>query len=553
MIRNALIVVFVLSNTLAQSQTGISLPDLLKLKSENRTDVSPLSQKSTPVDSPVDPAEYFVGPGDSFVLNIWSSAPVEYRITVTPEATLLIPNVGVVDVRDQTLQSVKKSVAKAVGKRYTSTDVTLNLVAPRTIVVQVTGEVFNEGKHEVNSLQRVDNLIALANALPPGVSDPGLFWATANARTSSSLRNIIIQRKNGVKLRADLIRYMATGEGKYNPYLREGDQILVPSRWQVGYGIGISGGVRKWGSFEFVPGDSLSDLIEMGYGFKSSADSTHGILTRLAPNAMSMEEMNVNPAAILSGATPDIALRPGDRLVIKEISDPRKAYIVDVSGEVKQPGQYPLTLNSTRLSDAIRVAGGFTENANIKAATLIRARISPQATGEEIAQEQLLSSRNNLSFQDSSYYVVETLLRLKGELVSVDFEKLFVQKDSTKDVTLRNYDRIIVPPKTGNVYVFGQVLAPGHLAHVDGKDYRYYISKASGFTREAREDEVKIIKGSTREWLDPGETEIEDGDYIWVPKELHYPFSYHLTMYAQIAAIIGTVATVALLINNFSK
>lgn len=553
MIRIGLIAVFALSATLAQSQTGISIPDLLKLKSEGKTEAYPLSQKSTPIDAPVDPAEYFVGPGDSFVLNIWSSAPVEYRISVTVEATLLIPNVGVVDVRDQTLQSVKKNVAKAVAKRYTSTDVTLNLVSPRTIVVQITGEVFNEGKHEVNSLQRVDNLIALANTLPTGFSDPQLYRVTSTARVSSSLRNIIIQRKNGIKLRADLVRYMATGEGKYNPYLREGDQVLVPTRWEVGNAIGISGGVRKSGSFEFVPGDSLSDLIEMGFGFKSSADSTHGILTRLSTNAQSMEETEVNPAALRNGSAPNIALRPGDRLIIKEMSDARKTFIVDISGEVKQPGQYPLTLNSTKLSDVIRAAGGFTENANIKATTLIRARVSPQTTADEIAQEQLLSSRNNLSFQDTSYYLIETALRLKGELVSVDAEKLFLQKDSTQDVTLRNYDRIIVPPKTGTVYVFGQVLAPGHIEHIQGKDYRYYIAKAAGFTDEAREDEVKIIKGSTRIWLDPGETKIEDGDYIWVPKELHYPFSYHLMMYAQIAAIIGTVATVALLINNFSK
>lgn len=550
--RNVLIVIFVLSSTLGRSQTSISLPDLLKLKSEGKTDVAPLSQRSTPLDSPVDPAEYYVGPGDVFVLNIWSSMPVEHQITVTPEATLLIPNVGVVDVRDQTLQSVKKNVAKAVGKRYTTPDITLNLVAPREIIVQITGEVFNEGKHEVNSLQRVDNLIALANTLPAGLSDE-LYQEFSSVRTSSSLRSIIIQRKSGMKLRADLVRYMATGDGKYNPYLREGDQVFIPSRLEVGTAIGISGGVRKSGSFEFVPGDSLSHLIEMGFGFKTNADSTHGVLTRLSQDALSMEEVEVNPAAIRRDETQDIVLRPGDRLLIKEIPEPRKAFIVDISGEVKQPGQYPLTLNSTRLSDVIGAAGGFTAGANIKAATLIRARGSPETSSDEISREQLLSSRSNLDFQDTSYYLIETALRLKGELVSVDFEKLFIQKDSTEDVTLRNYDRIIVPPKTGNVYVFGQVLSPGHVEYIDGKDYRYYVSKATGYTHEAREDEVKIIKGNTRVWLDPGETKIEDGDYIWVPKERHYPFSYYLATYGQIAAIIGTVATIALLINNFSK
>jgi protein involved in polysaccharide export with SLBB domain len=532
----------------AQLQSNISLPDLLKMRPDVKPDASQISVKSVPLDAPVDPAEYYAGPGDVFVLNVWSSMPVEHQVTVTPEATLLIPNVGVIDVREQTLQSVKKSVATVVGKKYPTAEVTLNLVAPRKIVVQVTGDVFDEGKYEVNALQRVDNLIALANTLPPGVSDKKLYEEISRTRVSSSLRNIIIQRKSGVKLRADLIKYMATGEGKYNPYLREGDQVLVPGRLMNA--IGMLGAVRLPSGFEYVPGDSLTDLIAMGFGFKAAADSMHGVLTRLSADANSMEKIDVNPAAIVAGKERNIALRPGDQLTIKEVPESRQSLIVAIEGEVKQPGQYPITRSATKLSEAIKAAGGFTNEANIKAATLIRARVGPQVSPDEIAQEQLLSSRSNLGIQDTSYYFTETALRLKGELVSVDFQKLFVLGDSTQDVTLRLYDRVIIPRRTRTVYVFGQVLSPGHIEFVEGKDYRYYVEKATGYMQDAREGDVKIIKGSTRIWLDPDETKIEDGDYIWVPKERQYPFSYYLTTYAQVAGIIGTVATVALLIKT---
>ncbi|HXG00725.1 MAG TPA: polysaccharide biosynthesis/export family protein, partial [Bacteroidota bacterium] len=146
----------------AQLPGSLSIPDLLKMRPETRTDVAQITGKSFALDAPVDPAEYVVGPGDVFALNIWSSMPVEHQLTVTPEGTLLIPNVGVAQVRDQTLEQVKKTVAAMVARRYTNSEVTLTLLAPRKIVVQISGDVLNETKFEMNSLQRVDNLIATA-------------------------------------------------------------------------------------------------------------------------------------------------------------------------------------------------------------------------------------------------------------------------------------------------------------------------------------------------------------------------------------------------------
>ncbi len=536
------------------AQSTLSLPELLKMRSEAKTDLPQITGKTVPLDSPVDPAEYYVGPGDLLALNIWSSAPIEHRLFVTPEAALLIPNVGVVDVRDQTLESVKRIVTRIAGRKYPNSEITVTLVAPRAIIVQITGDVLNETKFELNSLQRVDNLIAMANQPPEGVMDARfLMNEVLRTRASSSQRGIVVMRSNGKRHRVDLQKYRATGETKYNPYLREGDQVFVPSKQEMKTSIGVFGAVRLSGSFEFVSGDSLTDLIWMGLGFKSTADSTSAEFSRLSPDGRTMEKLTVNPAAMLAHQQPNIALRPGDRLLVKENFDFRVSNIVAIDGEVHSPGRFPITMQSTKLSEVIKAAGGLTEEANISAATLTRERISPQGAPEEIAHEQLLSSRSNLGLQDTAYYLTETALRLKGELVSVDFYRLLVLNDSTQDVTLRNHDRIVVPRRSRTVYVFGQVLSPGHVEFIEGKDYSYYVQKARGYAQDAREGDVKIIKGNTRVWLEPGETTIEDGDFIWIPKEKQYPFAYHLNIWAQVAGIIGTVATVALLINNLTK
>ena len=61
---------------------------------------------------------------------------------------------------------------------------------------------------------------------------------------------------------------------------------------------------------------------------------------------------------------------------------------------------------------------------------------------------------------------------------------------------------------------------------------------------------MKVIKRTTRNWLDPSETTIQDGDYIFVPKEVHYPFAYYLTTITQAAGIIASLATVILVVRN---
>jgi protein involved in polysaccharide export with SLBB domain len=132
----------------------------------------------------------------------------------------------------------------------------------------------------------------------------------------------------------------------------------------------------------------------------------------------------------------------------------------------------------------------------------------------------------------------------------VDFERLFVNGDTTQDVTLRNYDRIVIPSRQHTVYVFGQVVSPGHIPYTGGNTVAYYIDRAGGYTKHAREGDVVVIKASSRAWLDPAETHVEDGDYIWVPRETSQPFGFYLTTVAQLATVLASLATVILVIQN---
>jgi protein involved in polysaccharide export with SLBB domain len=535
-----------------QSKDLLNLPDFQSLKATLAPQTKELDMRdAVPMDAPLNPAEYVVGPGDRLALNIWSSSPVEVTVTVTPEGALIVPGVGILDLKGLTLAEAKSRVRTLVGRKYVNAEVSLTLLVPRKVAVTILGHVMYEGKKNVYATQRVEDLIQLANDFPTGRMTAEEYADELNRlRAMRSERKIALTHRKGQTVRVDLVRYRITGDGWYNPYLQEGDIVYVPERGDADNAIGVFGATMQSANFEFVPGDSLSLLVGLGFGFTRQANPRNAILTRLVDDGKHMDTVRVDALAIQQGRGADLPLRPGDRLVFPTPAEQLGNFRVTIEGEVGMPGTYPITRENTKLSEVIRLAGGFTSRANLSGAAVFRKK-SDGIDRAQIEREQLLSLRASLPVQDTSYYHVESTLRLSDEAVTVDFRQLFVKGDSTQDVTLRTRDKIVIPPQQHTVYVFGQVVSPGHVAFVPGESYKHYVERAGGFGNEARTGEVKVIKCGTRVWLDPGETAVEDGDMIWVPRETTYPFSHYATIYAQIAGIIGAVATVALLINSF--
>ena len=103
---------------------------------------------------------------------------------------------------------------------------------------------------------------------------------------------------------------------------------------------------------------------------------------------------------------------------------------------------------------------------------------------------------------------------------------------------------------------FSQVANPGFVPIVEGKeDYKYYINEAGGMGEFAVEDGIMVIKGGSRFWISPLEQNVmlEEGDYIYVPKERLISFRTAVAENAIYVGIITSIATVVLLIVTLLK
>ncbi|MDZ7337734.1 MAG: SLBB domain-containing protein [candidate division KSB1 bacterium] len=505
------------------------------------------SETTVALEEPVDPKTYIVGPSDRITVSIWGSPSVSYELTVTPEGTLLVPTVGEIQVAELTLAEVKDRTIAEVRKKYVAGQITVTLTQPRSVVVTVAGLVIKQGSYTLLATERVDKAISLANAAMDTVREERERQRAMLQKAST--RNILLRRRDGTVHRVDLARFYATRNASTNPYLLNGDVILVPRRDLTKDFVSIYGGVTAPGEYEFVEGDRLTDLFLISHGLTPLADSSYVEISRLDSTGNRMINWVVDGKAVLAGQAEDLLLQRGDRVFVRERTQERRNFVVEVQGEVRYPGVYPITKESTRLSQVIRSAGGFTEHAFLPGAEIIRTSVSEK----EVDLERLLSSRGYITPVDSAYYNTETSIRLRREVVAVDFERLFVHGDSTQDVTLHAWDVIRVPARKKTVYVFGQVVSPGHVPYEEGKGYEYYIRKAGGYAKRARKGDVKIIKGRTKQWLDVGKTVVEEGDNIWVPMKPHRDFAYYMNLYGQVSSAVSVIVGIGVLIMQASK
>ena len=176
----------------------------------------------------------------------------------------------------------------------------------------------------------------------------------------------------------------------------------------------------------------------------------------------------------------------------------------------------------------------------------------------QVAQRTFLNYENalmlrmsNLTEQDTSYFLMENQVRLFSPGGSIDFTRLSDTSSTDSKYIVKDGDIIIVPRKENVIYVFGQVPHPGRINYVRGKNYEYYIDEAGGYGEYADKN-VMVIKGKSRNWIsakDEG-TNLEEGDYIYVPKDPHRSFHYYLSETASYLGILGSIATIYLLLKS---
>src|ERR1022692_996133 len=212
---------------------------------------------------------------------------------------------------------------------------------------------------------------------------------------------------------ADLKRALAAPGSAADPELRPRDEIMVfnlePARARIldpiirelelqatpdrpEQVVSIDGRVKVPGRYPLESKMHVSDLIRAGGSLEDAAYRGQAELTRYAVvdgDARQTELIDVNLAAIKRGDPgADFLLKPYDALIIKPIPMWMEPGIIEVIGEVRFPGKYPIHQGETLHSVLLR-AGGFTDVAFPYGAVFVREELKKR----EKDQLELLANR----------------------------------------------------------------------------------------------------------------------------------------------------------------
>ncbi|MDZ7261638.1 MAG: SLBB domain-containing protein [candidate division KSB1 bacterium] len=406
--------------------------------------------------------------------------------------------------------------------------------------VSISGEVKRPATFELKpgANERLSDLIELAG----GFTDYAFLDKIELSRVQENGERTLIY--------VDYNLIAANDSSEANLLLQNDDRIQVYSKLDQLHRrvVHILGEVKRPGEYTLEDNMRVSDLILKAGNLTRSAYTLEAEVAKIDPKAPA-RFIKINLQQLLNDhdSSQDLLLEEDDKVFIRKIPEWEVGPMVEVRGEVMFPGFYSITKDSTKLSEIMEKAGGFTKDALIREATLIRK--SSRLTIDKEYERLKSMPRDQMNEYEYQYLVMKQNMQDVGRIL-VDFYKLVILKDKREDVVLEDEDVIYVPKAPTVVTVTGRVSNPGGVLYEKGKSLKYYLKKAGGATWDANVRKTKITK-VTGEILDDEDVkEFVPGDIIWVPRKPHRDWweIFRLTI-----ATTAQVATIFLIIQNFQR
>ncbi len=510
---------------------------------------------------------------------------------LTPEADGKLARIERIDERrERVVVDVDLSSPQARGTRLQSGDL-LRIPAARPTyanAVTLKGHVFRPGAFQYRSGMRLTDVLPSVDELKP----------------NADLHYVLVRREQpGTRristLSADLEQAWRAPTTSANPALHPLDQVIVfdletgrdqylaplveelrrqaisaePSRI-----VRVAGRVRAQGEYPLEPGMRIGDLVRAGGGLAEEALGGEAELARYEVadgRTRQTEVLNVDLASALAGdPAANLLLKPFDTLVVKQISEWEVREVVRLEGEVRFPGEYPITRGETMRS-LIDRAGGLTSLGYAKGSLFTRDYLKERERQQiRVLTDRMRQDLGALALQASqasgpaasqaseTLAVGQSLLRdlqnaePVGRLV-IDLDRVLAAAPaSSDDLVLRGGDRLRVPQRPQEVTVIGEVQnATSHLFNPSlSRDD--YLRLSGGPTKKADRKRIYVVRangsveaGTGSGWFRSSTGGIEPGDTIVVPLDAER--MRPLPLWQAVSTIVYNIAVAVAAVNSF--
>lgn len=303
-----------------------------------------VSELSTP------PLDYPIGVGDHIVVSLWGGGEYQEDYVVAKDGAIFPASLGKITVQGLTFEAARSLVYARFSSRVPAgTNIQVTLGQPRTINVNVVGEVNNPGPVTVSAFSNAFSVIGKAG----GISEFG------------NLREIQIKRGGKVIETVDVYKYLTTGDMGKKLYLQNNDFVIVTFYEKK---VLATGQFKRPMFYQLKKSEGMRALIQYSGGFNSEAYTSAVKILRTENEKQVIKDVNATSIIRMGGV--DFALQDGD-IIRADLIKPGIINRVELRGAVTYPGIYELRPGD-KLFDVINRAGGITRNTYLPRAYVFR-------------------------------------------------------------------------------------------------------------------------------------------------------------------------------------
>ena len=323
-------------------------------------------------------------------------------------------------------------------------------------------------------LDRYENRVNIRGA----VYRPGEYSLPANGtmtikdllkKADGVAENVFLEKASLIRQKEDLTKeYISfnlqsalNGDEAANMILQKEDVVVVFYNQDLldSYNLSITGEVRKPGSFTYMKGMTLYDLLLESDFFTDLAASNVTVFRNKKDAVFNPNDkekiitlnLNIDPKNPEQAAT--FLMEPQDQVVVRRIVTFETPQMVNVSGEILYPGGYAIAKKEERVLDFITRAGGLKDVADTEAIKVVR----------------------------------------NGLNIPIDWKQISKKPLSTSNLILNAGDNIVIPNKISTVLISGSVMFDTEVPFRKGKNIKYYIKNAGGTAERGWMKKIYVV------------------------------------------------------------
>ena len=300
----------------------------------------------------------------------------------------------------------------------------------------------------------------------------------------------------------------------FNQYLRDVTVKLTLISLRTGV-IFVTGEVQNPGVYYASPVDRVSQLIDRAGGFTPIGSKSN---VKIMRGGVEKSDINIEKFEMEGNITGNPFVESGDIIMVPEVKG-----IVTVKGAVFGRGESKLR-TSALTTEKERISEGVYE------LNLL-----------DKVSDMITKAGGVTPWGDLGASYIERIETDKGSRmkIPIDLYKVLFEKDTIKNLMMRNGDILVIPPMNTLVYVQGEVTNPGSFLFTPNLKSSDYIGQAGGPTHYASLGHG-YIRRQSKKISAKNNPLVEPGDIIFVPRTTFKWWQDYATIISAIAIPIAT-------------